>query len=181
MGPLALKIANQFVPLPNAPNNEYSFNPSITGVTDQFIERVDQNLGDRDAVWAYAFYQRHPRTQVLPFVGSTLPGFPEIDFEHDQQYAVSWNHTFSPTTLNEVRFGYFRFNYNSVNPENPINPTAYGFTGINPQNPAVASMPFMEVAGFFDLGFSLYGTAGPGKKTRTSSSTTSPRCWGGTP
>ena len=157
LSPLALKIANQFVPLPNAPNNEYSFNPSITGVTDQFIERVDQNLGDRDAVWAYAFYQRHPRTQVLPFVGSTLPGFPEIDFEHDQQYAVSWNHTFSPTTLNKVRFGYFRFNYNSVNPQNPINPTAYGFTGINPQNPAVASMPFMEVAGFFDLGFSLYG------------------------
>jgi hypothetical protein len=157
LNPLALKLMNQYVPAPNAPNNEYSFNPSIVGLTDQYITRIDQNLGSRDTIWGYWFWQRHPTTQTLPFVGSTLPGFAEISFEHDQQYALSWTHTFSPTTLNEARFGYFRFNYNAVNPETPINPTAYGFTGINPQNPSVASMPYIAVTGLFDLGFSLFG------------------------
>jgi hypothetical protein len=157
LSPLSLKLMNQYVPLPNAPNNEYSFNPSILGLTDQFITRIDQNLGSKDSIWGYWFYQRHPTTQGLPFVGSTLPGFAQINFEHDQQYALSWTHTFSPTTLNEARFGYFRFNYNAVNPQTPLNPTAYGFTGISPQNPTVASMPYMAVAGLFDLGFSLYG------------------------
>ena len=157
LNPLAVKLMNQYIPLPNAANNEYSFNPSIVGLTDQYITRIDQNLGSKDTIWGYWFWQRHPTTLTLPFVGSTLPGFSEINSEHDQQYAVSWTHAFSPTTLNEARFGYFRFNYPSVIPQTPLNPTTYGFTGINPQNAAVASMPYMQLAGWFNLGFSEYG------------------------
>jgi len=74
-----------------------------------------------------------------------------------QEYTLAWNHTLSPTTLNEVRFAYLRFNFLAVNPVNPINPTNYGFTGITPQNAAVASLPVIGVSGFFTLGFSNDG------------------------
>ena len=41
----------------------------------------------------------------------------------------------------------FRFNYDAVVPQNPINPTTYGFTGIVPQTLADASVPIISVTG----------------------------------
>ena len=136
LNPLSLKLMNQYIPLPNSANNGYAFSPSDTEVDDQYITRIDQNFGSKDSIWGYWFWERQPTTEALPFGGgATLLGFTEADKRHFQQYALSWNHTFTPTTLNEARFGYTRFNIDSVNPQTPINPTSYGFTGINPQFP----------------------------------------------
>ena len=157
LNPLAVKLMNQYVPLANAPNSEYQFTPAITHINDQFITRYDQNIGTKDLVWAYTYWERIPTTETLPFAGANVPGFEDVNYEHNQQYALSWSHTFSPTTLNEARFGYFRFNYNAVNPANPINPNSYGFNGIIAQNPTAASIPVMSVTGLFTLGFSEYG------------------------
>ena len=79
---------------------------------------------------------------------------PEQAQRHTQQYSFSWTHTFSPTTLNEFRLGYTRFNFVAVEPVTPINPTTYGFTGITPQTASVASLPVMTVGSLFTLGFS---------------------------
>jgi hypothetical protein len=157
LNPLALKLVNQYVPLPNAPGNGYSFNPSITTVDDQYITRIDQNFGTKDSIWAYWLWERTPAIFTLPFAGANLPGFAQINYFHAQQYALSWTHTFTPTTLNEARFGFFRINWNSVNPVTPLNPASYGFTGITPQNLAVASIPVMSVTGLFTVGFSPFG------------------------
>jgi len=157
LNPLALKLMNQFVPMPNAAANGYTFTPSITHLDDEYITRIDQNIGTKDSIWGYFLWERNPTTESLPFQGATLPGFEESDGFHALQLALAWNHTFNPTTVNEARFGYFRFNFVAVNPVNPINPTSYGFTGINPQSPSVASIPVMQVAGLFNLGFSIYG------------------------
>lgn len=132
LNPLALKLMNQYVPQPNAAGNTYSFNPTSTGLQDQYITRIDENFSSKDSLWGYWLWERNPTMDALPFDGATIPGFGETDFQHAQQYAISWNHIFSGTTLNEARFGYFRFNFNAVNPTNPVNPTSYGFTGINP-------------------------------------------------
>ena len=158
LNPLSLKLMNQYIPLPNSANNGYAFSPSDTEVDDQYITRFDQNFGSKDSIWGYWFWERQPTTEALPFGGgATLLGFTEADKRHFQQYALSWNHTFTPTTLNEARFGYTRFNIDSVNPQTPINPTSYGFTGINPQFPQYASLPVMAVTGLFTLGFSEFG------------------------
>ncbi|HEV2423209.1 MAG TPA: carboxypeptidase-like regulatory domain-containing protein [Terriglobia bacterium] len=157
LNPLAVKLMNQFVPLPNAPANTYTFNPTTTGLDDQYITRIDENIRPQDSIWGYWLWERTPNNSTLPFAGASLPGFAQVDKFHAQQYALAWNHIFSGTTLNEARFGYFRFNFNAVNPVNPINPTSYGFTGINPQNPSVASLPVMGVTGLFTLGFSEFG------------------------
>ena len=155
--PLALKLMNQYVPPPNAQGNEYEFNPTIVNLDDQYITRIDQNFGSKDSIWGYWFWERNPNTQSLPWAGANLPGFTEVNYLHNQQYSLSWTHTFTPTALNEARFGYFRINSNGVIPLTPINPPTYGFTGITTQNPAVASIPVMFVTGFFNLGFSLDG------------------------
>jgi len=155
--PLALKLMNQFVPMPNAPGNGYNFNPISVGSHNQYVYRIDDKIRENDALWFYGFWETQPRTDTIPFVGGTLPGFAEDQQAHTNQYAVSWTHTFSPTALNEFRFGYTRLNFKAVEPVNPINPTTYGFTGITPQTAADASIPVIAVAGLFTLGFSSDG------------------------
>jgi hypothetical protein len=153
---LALKLMNQFVPPSNAPGNLYEFTPSVAGKQDQYISRIDHTFSTHDSIWAYQFWERYPTTSTLSFLGATVPGFAEEDGDHAQQYTLAWNHVFSPTALNEARFGYFRFNFAAVNPANPINPTSYGFTGITPQLSGT-SIPAIYITGYFNLGFSPEG------------------------
>ncbi len=157
LNPLAVKLMNQFVPLPNTAANGYTFNPTTTTTQDQYLYRVDENINAANSIWVYGLWQRAPDINTLPFTGATLPGFANTDQRHDQEYTAAWNHTFSPTTLNEARFSYYRFNFIANEPQSPINPTSYGFTGILPQNLAVASLPVMSLTGFFTLGFTANG------------------------
>src|SRR5208337_5154 len=141
--PLSLKLLNQFVPSPNV-GQTYQFNSTELLRDDQYLYRIDDKLRQNDSIWFYGLYETQPTQEGIPFVGSTLPGFAETDARHYQQYSVSWSHTFSPTTLNEARFAYLRFNFKAVEPLNPINPTTYGFTGIIPQTTAGASIPVIN-------------------------------------
>ena len=157
LNPLAVKVMNQYVPLPNGPNNEYLFNPSNVNKDDQYIYRVDEKLRDQDSIWFYGLYENFPSTSTLAFSTTNLPGFGSTNPSKTYEYTLAWNHTFSPTALNEVRFAYLRFNFVSVEPQQTINPNAYGFTGINVQAPAFESLPVMTLAGLFSTGFSTQG------------------------
>jgi len=156
---LSVDLLNKFVPLPNCGSScsEYDFNPTNKGLADQYLTRIDENISSKDSLWGSWFWQRSPTTDDLPFTGANLPGFPEVDARHIQNYSLTWNHTFSATTLNEARFGYTRFNYGAVLPVNVVDPAAVGFTGIKPQVPSQASWPVMGVTGYFTLGFSTNG------------------------
>ncbi len=154
--PISANLLSQFVPLPNA-GTEYDFNPTTSGLDDQYLTRIDENLSSKDQLWGSWLYERHPSTDMLPFYGSTLPGFPEVNQRHINQMMLNWNHDFNGTTLNEARIGYTRFNYAAVMPVDVLNPQSVGFTGIDVQDPTVSSWPLVTVSGYFDLGFSPYG------------------------
>jgi hypothetical protein len=158
--PLAVSLLTKFVPPPNCGTtgcSEYDFVPFNTGVDDQYLTRIDENFSSKDSLWGSWLWERHPTTDMLPFTGATLPGFPEVDRRHIQSYSVTWNHTFGGGTLNEARFGYTRFNFDAVEPVNPLNPASVGFTGITPQIPSEASWPVIALTGYFTLGFSNNG------------------------
>ncbi len=152
--PLSVKLVNQFVPLANS--GQVVVSPTTTAHDHELLGRIDHHLTNNDQLWFYGLWETHPSQDTLPFTGTTLPGLPEAALRHTHQYSISWTHTFSPTTLNELRLGYTRFNFSAVTPVNPINPTTYGFTGITPQNPKVASLPVMTTP-LFTLGFSANG------------------------
>src|SRR5271157_5441928 len=151
---LSTKLVNQFNAFNSAGSVQVS--PTSTATDKQSLGRIDYKLTNSDALWFYGLYETHPSQDTLPFTGTDLPGLPEQALRHQQQYSFSWTHTFSPTTLNEFRLGYTRFNFAAVTPVNPINPTTYGFTGIIPQNAALASLPVI-VTPLFTLGFSSNG------------------------
>jgi hypothetical protein len=155
LNPLAVKLTNQYVPAANAAGNAYDFNPLETADTNQYIYRIDDKLSSRDSVWGYGLIQKQNTDDALTFIGANLPGFATTSPEKIYEYTVAWNHTFSPTTLNEARFAYLRFNYNALVPTTTQNPSAYGFTGLTSnQAPQFAELPIVNVAGLFTLGYS---------------------------
>jgi hypothetical protein len=156
LNPLAVNLTKQFIPLPNAANNQFVFNPGQTSGADQYLGRLDEKISNKDSIWFYGLYENDTQVNSLPFIGSSLPGFAESDPNKNYQFTVAWNHTFSPTMLNEARVAYLRYNFNAVNPVTPQLPSAAGF-GINPQSTAGAGLPVMSLAGFFSLGFSEDG------------------------
>ena len=155
LNPLSVKLMNQYIPLPNAAGNAYDFNPLETAKVNQYIYRVDEKISNKDAIWFYGLAQTDNIDDGLTFIGSNLPGFPSASPDHIYEYTVAWNHTFSPTMLNEARFAYLRFNYNALAPTQTQSPSAYGFTGLTSnQAPQFQQLPVMDVAGLFTLGFS---------------------------
>jgi hypothetical protein len=154
--PISVNLLNKFVPLPNS-GTEFDFNPTRTGKTNQYLTRIDHTFGTKDAIWGSWFWESNPVADTLPFTGATLPGFPETQQSHIQQYVLTWNHTFSATTLNEARIGYTRLNFLAVQPVNVLDPKSVGFTGINVQDPTISSWPLIDLSGFFSLGFSNNG------------------------
>jgi carboxypeptidase family protein len=151
---LSTKLVNQFNVFNAAGAVQVS--PTTTLTDKQSLGRIDYKLTSSDSLWFYGLYETRPSQDTLPFTGTNLPGLPEKALRHYQQYSFSWTHTFTPTTLNEFRLGYLRFNFAAVTPVTPINPTTYGFTGITPQNPALASLPVITTPNF-TLGFSANG------------------------
>jgi hypothetical protein len=156
------KLVAAFVPLPNAPGNGFNFTAVSPSTTNQYLWQVDHTFNSKDSIRAYGFLQSNPTQETLPFTGATLPGFPEVDQRHEKQFTASWNHVFSPNVLNELRFGYTRFNFEAVEPQTPVLPSSFGF-GINVQSPAGAGLPVITVSGVnpgqtsFTLGFSANG------------------------
>jgi hypothetical protein len=155
--PLSVKLMNQYVPQANLGGDLFAYNPVQTQKQNQGIARIDETVTSKDALWGSLFLQNNPVIHSIPFDGSTLPGFGEQDSSFTTQLVGAWNHTFNSTTLNELRFSFTRFNYKDVSPTNPALPSSFGFQGITPQFPNNASMPFVSVAGYFNLGFSPYG------------------------
>jgi len=154
--PISTALVKQFVPLPNAPNNQFLFNPTQRLTQDQGIGRIDANVTSKDQLWGVLVFQHAPSMRELPFTGSTLPGFGDQSQRETHQFTASWTRTFNATTLNEFRLGYTRFNFDAVEPQKVVLPSSVGFA-ITPQNQKAAGLPRINVTGMFNLGFSSNG------------------------
>ncbi len=94
------------------------------GNEDYVLGRVDYTLGPKDSL--FARYIRESAYQVLPYVYTPVPGYPEIDNERNQYLTIEERHTFSPRMLNEVRFGFVRLFTLTANGGAQRTPSAIG-------------------------------------------------------
>ncbi len=156
INPIAAKLLSTYVPAANVGSNLYSFNPVVNNTVDQGIARIDHTMA-HDAIWGNLFFNNNPQLSTLPFLGSSLPGFPEVDIGVWKNMQADWTHTFNASTLNELRLSWLRFNYNSVGVSQVVQPSSLGFTGVNSQFPQYASAPYISLTGYFNLGFSQDG------------------------
>jgi hypothetical protein len=154
---IATGLITAFLPTA-APGGGLLYTPVAvnTGKTDQYLWQVDHTFSSKDSIRSYGFLTSNPQTNTLPFSGASIPGFASEQTDHRKQFTASWNHVFNSNMLNELRFGYTRFNFVTVEPVNPTLPSTVGFK-INPQLPGGAGLPVMSLLGFFTLGFSSNG------------------------
>ena len=90
----------------------YCSSASSIGNEDYGLGRVHYNLGPKDNLFGrYDIenaYQLIPYPTTAPGSPLAVPGYPEIDNERNQYTTIEERHTFSPTILNEARFGFVR-------------------------------------------------------------------------
>lgn len=156
INPISANLIKTFVPAPNAGPTNFEFNPLTTLTADQYLFRIDDNLTSKDTLWGSWFQQKQPSVSTIPFTGASLPGFASSSDSHLKMITLSWTHIINDHMLNEVRGGYTRLNFNTVNPVTPVQPSTFGFA-INPQDTAGAGLPVVNLPGLFSLGFSSNG------------------------
>lgn len=103
---------------------------------DEYLGRFDYNITSRDTV--SGTFDSHNEPQLLPFsyngpsTGSNVPGYPSTTSIISYFGNVSWNHTFTPTLLNEFRATAQRFNNLMFSPATKLpTPGALGI-GVTP-------------------------------------------------
>ncbi len=147
------------VPLPNLGGNLYTFNPVETpryraGTCSRRSHHQQQRHGLGICVLATLAHHSHasvPRRRLCLAIG-------ENDTSFSTEAVGAWTHTFSPTTLNEFRVSFIRFNYQAVTPTNIELPSSLGFTGITSAVPGRAPVRLsISLTGYFNLGFSPDG------------------------
>jgi hypothetical protein len=154
---------NKYLPVPNAPNNQFVEDPVASLQDDQFIFRYDYNISSKDTLSAFYIFDDQP--QNYPFLvqnGASTGGDVPIGsgFTNNQRYqtgSISWTRIFSPTMLNEFRVSANRSaTYNAV-PHDTTSPSALGFTTVTPDDPKGTAPPLITVGGAFNLGPSPQG------------------------
>ncbi|MHB1701409.1 MAG: carboxypeptidase-like regulatory domain-containing protein [Acidobacteriaceae bacterium] len=156
---ISAAMVKKYVPAANdilGGNAYYNYNTANTLSDNQEIARIDEQLTQNDSLFGSVIFESAPTTQTLPFTGSTLPGFAQVNTAHTKFFDGDYTHIFNQTTLNELRASYFRFNDNGVVPETPVAPSSAGFNIVS-SNTAAESLPFIGITGYFSLGFSHNG------------------------
>jgi hypothetical protein len=108
--PVAFKVANTIFPAPNLSGlaNNYVENTVNTVNAPQGDFKIDWQLNDRNHVFGRESMAQKDYTSPSPGNIFMMGGPNSTAF--NQNAVVGWTHTFSPTMLNEARFGFNRFN-----------------------------------------------------------------------
>ena len=152
ISPIVLKL-QQYYPATNLPGlaSNYSVPVPTTVSTDQTLDRIDQNIGEKIRIYVRAHYQNQPAFggSAIPVNGSTTP-------TTTTNYTVGYTHTLTPTLVNDLRLGRYYFNSATVNPFSVANNTTagtnLGIPGFNydstSNNPGI---PDFNITGFNGL------------------------------
>lgn len=130
LNPGLVKLLQDY--MPTSPTGTIATTVNDKNDNDNFIVRVDQKINSvHSIVGRYAFgndYQIYPLGSLGGFgSGSRIGAFSQTSPTRVQVGSASWLSVFSPTVINEVRFGYSRFRNQFGSLDDFVNPaTTYG-------------------------------------------------------
>ena len=159
-----------FFPKPNLPGTGNGWFKNFAGLspdtttTYKYEGRFDDNLGANDRLYVTYHYYLLNILDTAPFYGHTVvPNGGDNDFankEDNEATALSatYVHVFSPTTLNEFRFGWSRYvQHQDSLLDGTDYSTKYGMGNIAvPGFPATDAYPYMYLATGYFTGGSTY-------------------------
>lgn len=154
MNPAAVAIIG-LIPMPNygAPNAEsrnfFIAIPHHTRV-DKGDVRIDHTISAKNSLFARVSMSNSPNVSVGSYGAGQWIGGGSTNLDNSRQAALSDVHVFSPTFVNEFRFGYVRSNSSSIG----TGPEGVPFA----QQNKLALFPFAEL-GFPSFSFPFNGIA----------------------
>ena len=149
-------------PTPNVPGaglfNNFLLNPGQSNDQDSFDIKFDGSLRARDQL--FVSYSFGDVRSVLPGPLGNLGGedcCPSTGTNRDQHWGAGWTHTFTPTLLNDLHGGYFRF----VIHANPLNygknlSQELGIPNANRGDLTSSGLTTFDISSFTGLGDSLW-------------------------
>jgi hypothetical protein len=112
ISPVTLKL-QQYYPATNLSGlaSNYSVPVPTTINTDQTVDRIDQNIGDKVRLYVRAHYQ-----DEKVFGGNAIPANSNTTPVTATNYTVGYTHTLTPNLVNDLRVGRNFFNTATLDP-----------------------------------------------------------------
>jgi hypothetical protein len=136
--------------------NNFTSDPVRRDDYNHFDTRIDHNFSSADTMFGSVSYQNEPQFLPTPF-GGVADGLGNF-YQGNQvtttnAVALSETHTFSPSLVNELRFGYDRIATSRVPPfgDQMGVPAQYGISGV-PQFAGNGGLPQIEIGDETPLG-----------------------------
>jgi hypothetical protein len=120
-------VIQKLLPLiPRANVGASGFGGSATAPVDidQFTTDISHTVGNNDRLHFYYAIQRDKRGEPT-LQGNSIPGFGDTRSSRRQIFTFNETHTFSPTVVNEARFGFNRIHI-LFDPNAHLNPLDFG-------------------------------------------------------
>ncbi len=154
--PVAVAILSR-VPLPNLPGSSNNLVDTARSTMDvnQYNARIDHTFSANDS--AFVRMSVFDANQFLPFGSAALnealiPSFGYVLRTHTDNLSATWTHIFSPSWVNEARFGWMWVGGGEVSPYAGTNfAGATGLQGVT-SNPLDTGYPDVTITGFSALG-----------------------------
>src|SRR6476469_9136439 len=156
LSPVSLNLLQYFpAPTTSGTASNLATTASNEDNIDQFLGRVDQNIGNK--VRLYVRYNWHDSLNTnigaTPALGVTQP-------RTNKNTLVTYTHTLKPTLFNDFRIGYHRLDFNTLNPfevnDQQGAGTALGIPGIDGDtkynNPGIPSFTISNFSGLSTSG-----------------------------
>jgi len=157
INPVSARILGEYMPQPNVAGavNYAGVTQDVTNI-DQVLARVDHALTPKDQLSFHYIYaaREFPNTDINPSFryNATFP---------NSSFGVQHVHTFTPTLLNEFRFGYHMGNIRKLSPRQGTNFTieSLGIMGLKVGGPDGRALrpdeqgfPVLGIEGFLGMG-----------------------------
>jgi outer membrane receptor protein involved in Fe transport len=145
---IAVRLLDDYVPLPNQPDNRFTQSPDVVDRRHQFGVRFDQNIDGSHKLLARVHAARTEQRHPLGPANFSPAGNVARARLVDALVSESW--VVGPTMLNEVRVSVNRIDA-QPNVTSGLDPRDAGFA-IMPSNPTALGLPNIGINGFFTLG-----------------------------
>jgi outer membrane receptor protein involved in Fe transport len=148
LDPIALRLVDEFVPLPNVGSNLYTVSPTVEDNRDQVGFRGDLRIGDRHTVLG-----RYMWSQTERLTPRTVQPVDQVATATLQDFMAAHTFLVGSSMINVARVSYNRI---SANPQvtSGLTNADYGINLPN-TNPAATGLPSIAVTGFFTGGTAL--------------------------
>jgi hypothetical protein len=149
IAPAATTVAGLF-PSANLGSSQFDWSPSLAQDFNQFDVKVDHYWGTHDTIsMRYAFRDNPP--YGIPNLPGKL-GMGAANESRQQGATISDSHIISPTTINEIRYGYTRNAFAGHLFNSSINPADEGFGGLMFQPGILGGIPTLNFSDVSSVG-----------------------------